>query len=83
MFDLNVACEEHLERVKQEFFSLAGALREDAKFKPMILNDPEMLGVDSLGDTTFSVKFALRTLPLQRWEVKREMLRRIKQRFEN
>jgi small conductance mechanosensitive channel len=82
VFDLNVACEEHVDRVKQEFFALASALREDKKYGPMILNDPEMLGVDSLGDKTFSVKFALKTLPLQRWEVKREMLRRIKLRFD-
>jgi len=82
VFDLNVACEEHVERVREEFFALAKDLREDKKFGPMILNDPEMLGVDSLGDTTFSVKFVLRTLPLQRWEVRREMLRRIKSRFD-
>jgi small conductance mechanosensitive channel len=82
VFDLNVACEEHVDRVKQEFCALASALREDKKFGPMILNDPEMLGIDSLGDKTFSVKFALKTLPLQRWDVKREMLLRIKQRFD-
>jgi small-conductance mechanosensitive channel len=82
VFDLNVACEEHLDRVKDEFFALARGLREDSKFGPMILNDPEMLGVDSLGDKTFNVKFTLKTLPLMRWEVKREMLGRIKQRFD-
>ncbi|HEY2413140.1 MAG TPA: mechanosensitive ion channel domain-containing protein [Pirellulaceae bacterium] len=82
VFDLNVASEEHLDRVKQEFFALARGLREDSKFGPMILNDPEMLGLDSLGDKSFSVKFTLKTLPLMRWEVKREMLRRIKQRFD-
>jgi small-conductance mechanosensitive channel len=82
VFDMSVACEEHVDRVREEFFALAGALREDPMYGPMVLNDPEMLGVDSLGDTTFSVKFALRTLPLKRWEVRREMLRRIKERFD-
>lgn len=82
VFDLNVACEEHVDRVHQEFFELAAAMRADKTFGQMILNDPEMLGIDSLGDTTFSVKFALKTLPLKRWEVRREMLRRIKGRFD-
>jgi moderate conductance mechanosensitive channel len=41
-----------------------------------------MLGVDSLGDATFTLKFLLRTLPLKRWEVKRELLRRIKDKFQ-
>jgi small conductance mechanosensitive channel len=48
----------------------------------MILNDPEMLGVESLGDPTYAIKFVLRTLPLKRWEVKRELLRRLKVRFD-
>jgi len=82
VFDMNVACEEHVDRVREEFFALARALREDPTYGPMVLNDPEMLGVDSLGDTTFSVKFALKTLPLKRWEVRREMLRKIKERFD-
>lgn len=82
VFDLQVANSEPLERVQKEFCKLAGDLREDAKYGAMILNDAEMLGVDSLGDTTFIVKFVLKTLPLKRWEVKRELLRRIKQRFE-
>jgi moderate conductance mechanosensitive channel len=82
MFDLNVSASEHAERVRDLFFELAGEMRKDPTFGPMILNDPEMLGVDSLGDATFTVKFALRTQPLKRWQVKRELLRRIKERFQ-
>jgi small conductance mechanosensitive channel len=48
----------------------------------MILNDAEMLGVDSLGDSTFTVRFAVKTLPLKRWEIKRELLSRIKDKFQ-
>ena len=82
VFDLNVTSSEHVERVRDTFFELARELRSDPTFGPMILNDAEMLGVDSLGDATFTVKFLLRTLPLKRWEVKRELLRRIKDRFQ-
>jgi small-conductance mechanosensitive channel len=82
VFDLNVASSEHVERMRDTFFELARELRADPTFGPMILNDPEMLGVDSLGDSTFTLKFLLRTLPLKRWEVKRELLRRIKGKFQ-
>jgi len=82
VFDLNVAAAEHVERVRGVFFELAAGLRGDPTYKPMILNDPEMLGVDSLGDNTFTLKFTLKTLPLKRWEVKRELLRRIKEKFQ-
>ena len=82
VFDLNVPNVESVERIRGLFFELAGNLRSDANYGSMILNDPDLLGVDSLGDSTFTIKFALRTLPLKRWEVKRELLRRLKERFQ-
>jgi moderate conductance mechanosensitive channel len=82
VFDLIVAASENVERVRDTFFALARELREDSTFGPMILDDPKMLGVDALGDATYTVKFSLRTLPLKRWEVKRELLRRMKTRFQ-
>jgi moderate conductance mechanosensitive channel len=82
VFDLQVPCGEHVDRVRDLFLELATAMRSDAKYGPMILNDPQMLGVESLADATFSVKFVLKTLPLKRWEIKRELLRRIKEKFQ-
>ena len=82
VFDLHVPCGEHVERVRSVFFDLVAELRNDKTYGPMILNDPQVLGVESIGDTSFSVKFVLRTLPLKRWEVKRELLRRIKEKFQ-
>jgi small-conductance mechanosensitive channel len=82
VFDLHIAGREQLERVRDEFCALTGQMREDQKFGPMILNDAEMLGVDAIGEQSFTVRFVLKTLPLKRWEVKRELLRRIKERFE-
>jgi small conductance mechanosensitive channel len=81
VFDLHVNFGEPVERIRDVFFELVAELRGEERFGPMILADPELLGVDSLGDASYAVKFALRTLPLKRWEVKRELLRRIKERF--
>jgi small conductance mechanosensitive channel len=79
---VKVDCAEHVERVKSLFFELAKQMRDDATYGPMILNDPEMLGVDSLGDNNYTVRFTLKTLPLKRWEVRRELLRRMKEKFQ-
>jgi small-conductance mechanosensitive channel len=49
---------------------------------PLILADAEMLGVDAFNDSAVVVKFFIKTRPLQQWTVKREMLRRIKKRFD-
>jgi moderate conductance mechanosensitive channel len=82
VFDLNVPSSESVERIHDVFFDLARDLRSDSTYGPMIVNDPTMLGVDSLGEATCTIKFALKTLPLKRWEVKRELLRRLKERFQ-
>jgi small-conductance mechanosensitive channel len=41
-----------------------------------------MLGVDTLADSAVVIKFFLKTRPLKQWSVKRELLRRIKRRFD-
>jgi len=82
VFELQVPRSEHVGRVQSLFFELAQAMRGDPTYGPMILNDPEMLGVESLGDNSFTIRFTLKTLPLKRWEVKRELLRRIRDRFQ-
>jgi small conductance mechanosensitive channel len=81
LFDLQVASGEPVERVREIFMEAARELRADETYGPMTLADAEMLGVDSLGEATYSVKFTLRTLPQKRADVRREMLRRLKERF--
>jgi small conductance mechanosensitive channel len=41
-----------------------------------------MLGVDSFADSAVQIKFFIKTRPLQQWTVKRELLRRLKNRFD-
>ena len=57
-------------------------LRKDSQFGPLILDDAEMLGVDAITDSSLVIKFFIKTRPLQQWTVKREMLRRIKKKFD-
>ena len=42
-----------------------------------------MLGVDNLGDSSVIIKFGLKTRPDRKWPVKRELLRRIKNTFDD
>jgi len=82
LFDINVAYQENVDHVMAVVMALARELREDPLYAPMILDDVTMLGVDSLGDWCVVVKFFIKTRPLQQWSVKRELLRRIKNRFD-
>ena len=82
MFDIGVAYKENVDEAIEVLTRLANELHRDENFKRLILSDPVMLGVDSLGDSAVVIKFYIQTRPLQQWNVKREMLRRIKNEFD-
>lgn len=41
-----------------------------------------MLGLDAMADSAVIIKFFIKTRPLKQWDVKRELLRRIKKEFD-
>ncbi len=81
LFDVGIDYKEDIDRVMAVLLDLGRELRQDPSFASLILDDPEMLGVDNLADSSVILKFFIKTRPLQQWTIKREMLRRIKKRF--
>jgi len=79
--EVRVAYREDIDRVISELQKLADDLRADDQFGPLIIDAPQILGVDALSSTTLTVKLRMKTLPTKRDEIKRELLRRIKKRF--
>lgn len=43
---------------------------------------PDIFGVDKLGDSSVIIKGRIKTKPIRQWEVGREFLRRIKNAFD-
>ena len=82
LFDIGVAYKENVDNVMNVILEVGQELRQDKKFRLFILEDPTMLGVDAFGDSAVVIKFFIKTLPLKQWDVKREMLRRLKNRFD-
>lgn len=82
LFEIPVAYNEDVDRVMHELIELAKELRRDPEFRGLILEMPEMLGVDEFADSAVLIKFLIKTRPLKQWTVKRELLRRIKRRFD-
>jgi small-conductance mechanosensitive channel len=82
LFDVGIDYKEDADRVMEVLLEIGRDMRRDPAFGPLILDDPEMLGVDQLADSSVIIKFFLKTRPLQQWTIKREMLRRIKKRFD-
>ncbi len=82
VMDVGVAYREDVDRVMDVLMDLAREMRDDEDFGPRMLGEPEMLGVNALGDSAVVIRFLVKTRPLKQWEVKRELLRRIKNRFD-
>ena len=81
-FEIGVAYKENVDTVMSLLSELARGLRADRTFSPMILEDPTAPGIESLGDSAVMIKFHIKTRPHQHGAVKRELLRRIKNRFD-
>jgi small conductance mechanosensitive channel len=82
LFNIGIAYGEDVDRVMEVITELGEEMRKDPQFRLLILEDLTMLGVDGFADSSVTISFYIKTLPLQQWSVKREFLRRLKKRFD-
>lgn len=57
------------------------ALSSDPDWSPLLLGEPEVLGVETLSKDEATIRFRVATLPLKQWEVSREVRRRVLEEF--
>ena len=82
VFEIRVAYCEKVDRAMEVLLQLGRELRASEAYSGLILDDPVMLGVEALADAGVILKFHIKTRPLQSGPVKRELLRRIKNKFD-
>lgn len=54
----------------------------DEDWQHSVIGQPEILGVEALAETSFTVRMRIRTLPHAQWDVARELRRRLKIGFD-
>ncbi len=82
VFDIGVAYKEDTDRVIDVVNGIAAEMRQDEKYRHMILEPLDVLGVDKFADSSVIIKARFKTAPIQQWTVGREMNRRIKKKFD-
>ena len=82
VFNLGVAYKEDTDRVIEVLKEIADELMKEEKYQPVILAPLEVMGVDKFGDSAVTILARFKTLPIQQWNVGREMNRRIKKKFD-
>jgi small conductance mechanosensitive channel len=82
VFEVGVAYKENTDSVVEVIREVLAGMRDDETHGPAIIEDPEIFGVDALGDSAVVIKGRIKTRPIRQWAVGREFLRRIKLAFD-
>ena len=82
VLDIPVAFGEDLARIRSVLGEIADALYEDDEFSGLILERPEVWGVERWDADAMVIRVVLKTAPLEQWDVARELRQRIKARFD-
>ncbi|MEM8504713.1 MAG: mechanosensitive ion channel family protein [Cyanobacteria bacterium P01_D01_bin.1] len=80
---LPVNYEANVDEMLQLVRKVGNELRHDSEWSELILEDPEILGVEELGDRAVTLRVWIKTQPMKQWDVSREYRRRFKQALEN
>lgn len=81
--DVSVGYGEDLARVQQVLREVAHDLWQDEDFAHVIVEEPEVTGVEMLAADAVNIRVLVKTAPLEQWAVARELRQRIKARFDH
>ncbi len=82
VIDVGVAYKVDVDNALAVFGDELRRLAADPDWSSMITEEPQILGVDALGDSAVVLRGVMKTGADERWLVKREALRRVKNRFD-
>jgi small conductance mechanosensitive channel len=80
--DVGIAYDEDIDRALEIVRDEASQLVTDRAWSAQLDGAPEVLGVESLGDSAIVIRTLIRTQPGSQWGLAREFRRRIKNRFD-
>jgi small conductance mechanosensitive channel len=82
-FELSLRYEHDPDRTVAVLREITSEMRADPAFRPFILDDLDVAGVDRFMPNAVILKARVKTLPTKQWMVGREINRRIRQRFQD
>lgn len=82
VLDVGVAYDADVTRVQEILGQVGADLRADPEWAPLVMEDPEVWGVEALSADSVVVRLVVKTVPLEQWKVARELRRRIKAAFD-
>jgi small conductance mechanosensitive channel len=82
VLDVGIGYPERVDSVIEVLKEISKELAEDQTWAPQLTEGPNVLGVQELSDSAVNIRVVATTRPGRQWDVKRELRRRIKNRFD-
>lgn len=82
VMDIGVGYQEDLERIFALMRQTAAELRARPEFADKVLDDLDIAGVDQWVESAVMIKCRLKVVALEQWVVRREYMRRLKEKFD-
>jgi small conductance mechanosensitive channel len=82
LMDIGIAYGENIDKAMMAIRDVARELRETSEHSARILEDIEIAGVDNWADSAIMIRCRIKVLPLEQWTIKRQFLKRLKERFD-
>jgi len=83
VFEIGVAYKENTDKVVEVMKKVGAELKKDPLNGVLMLDEPEIFGVEKFADSAVNIKGRIKTKPIKQWQVGREYLRRIKLAFDD
>jgi small conductance mechanosensitive channel len=81
--DVGVGYDEDIARAKRVLAEVARELWEDEEYRSVIIEQPEVTGVEALTPDAITLRVLVKTAPMEQWAIARELRQRIKARFDH
>ena len=82
VLDIPISYQENVDRAMEVLVEICKEMRADPEWSDYLTDDPNMLGVDKFTEYGVIIKLTQQTHPDRIFPVRRELLRRIKNRFD-
>ncbi|GAA6143144.1 mechanosensitive ion channel family protein [Hydrogenophaga sp. 5NK40-0174] len=82
VMDIGVGYREDIDTCIEVMRQTASQLKQDPEYTTRILDELDVAGVDSWGDSAVVIRCRFRCQPLEQWGIRREYLRRLKYAFD-
>jgi moderate conductance mechanosensitive channel len=80
--NIDVSYDTDIDKLESVVNEVGKELSEDETFKEKILSPPKFLRIDAFAKSSITIKIIADTTTGDQWDVKAELLRRIKKRFD-